>query len=153
MRILNFFIGIKASISQNNFHRLDRLRKGGARAIIIRWGVDQYTAPYRYTAMPLLLEKNSVELAESCRSPSQNLVVWDFSEPQRWICSLEWEQPQRNAQWPELKSDHRGEFVCGWLRQWQPLFKMGFEKHFPRTHKVLTLPRISTRVWRLKTSS
>ena len=81
----------------------------------------------QYTAMPLLLVNKSVELAKSCRPPSQNLVVWDFSEPQRWVFNLEWQQPQSNAQWPELKNGHREEFACGWLRQWQPVFKMGFE--------------------------
>jgi len=51
MRTLNFFIGMKSSISQNNFHRLDRLREGGSRAIIFLWGVDQYTAPYRVSVL------------------------------------------------------------------------------------------------------
>jgi hypothetical protein len=46
MRILNFLIGMKSSNSQNNFHRLDRLREGDARAIITCWGVDEYTARY-----------------------------------------------------------------------------------------------------------
>jgi len=81
----------------------------------------------QYTAMPLLLVKKSVELAESCCPPSQNLVVWDFSEPQLWVCSLEWQQPQSNAQCPELKGDHIEEFACVWLRQWKPLFKMLLE--------------------------
>ena len=53
MRILNYFIRIKSSISQNNFHRLDRSREGGARAIIIRWGVDQYTTPYRVNVLAI----------------------------------------------------------------------------------------------------
>jgi hypothetical protein len=32
---------------------LGRLREGGARAIIIRWGVDQYTAPNRVNVLAI----------------------------------------------------------------------------------------------------